>query len=425
MASTIKSVEERKKELIASGMTEIDAQEEALKEQNAQRAQVYNQQVDASAAKQAEIYEESIRDVERAEKAQLDYNYLDELVGRKNLENTMADMGSTDSGLNRSQQTALTVMRGNADATTRQTAAINAQSLRDAIDQVMIEGEQKKTTYQQELDDAVATWRQEAISNLNTNALSSATESYNAEVEALQTAATDQTANRSTYAMTLIKQGVAEDEAWASACVQYPTGDEEIDLYYAAYKDGVDRGYTGDALKAYANAGGGEAGEAAAGERIAADAHALVENISFEVSGKIWDFKKGTFWRSAGEGDGCLVGEKVEEQLEKNETYKGMSTLEKRAAASFAIAKSVEESFPNESQEANLKRIRRACEEYTTADYNFAVSYYLDNQGNDSPQSKQQVVQNNGAEITPTGYWASVNQTQPVWAQPIAPTTKK
>lgn len=264
MASTIKSVEERKRELIASGMTEIDAQEKALREQNAQRAQVYNQQVDADVAKQTDIYEDSISGVERAEKAQLDYNHIDELVARKNLKNTMADMGLTDSGLNRSQQTAISVMRGNADAKARQTSADKVQSFRDAIDQVMVEGEQKKTTYQQGLDDTVATWRQNAISQLHTNALSSATESYNAEVEALQKMGMDQTSNRSTYAMTLIKQGVAEDEAWASAYVQYPTGDEKIDSYYIAYREGVGKGYTGDALEAYANAGGGSAGKAAA-----------------------------------------------------------------------------------------------------------------------------------------------------------------
>ena len=408
-----KTVDELEKEKLAA-LNQDTEDARAVKEATMKgNVNTFNQQVDTSVAQQKGIYEDSIRDAERAEKSQLDDNYIDELVARKNIENTMADMGMTDSGLNRGQQTAISVMRGNADAGARRKKVDRVQSLRDAIDQVMLGGEQQKTAYQQQQSAALSEWYQNQLLTNKQNARTAAVEQYNAETEAIEKQqeairkqnelmlkngyvqqgdswVKDNTAERTTYAMTLIKNGIPEDEAWTDAQYRYGAMSAKDTLRYQAKK----AGYSDAAAVAYAEAGGGEAGEAAAGERIAADAHALVENISFEVSGKIWDFRKGTFWRSAGEGDGRLVGEKVKELLEKNETYKGMSTLEKKAAASFAIAKSVEESFPNENQEANLKRIRRACEEYTVADYNFAVSYFLDNQGNGTSQPKQQATQN-------------------------------
>jgi hypothetical protein len=396
-----KTVDELEKEQLAK-LNKTTEETHGIKKKTMQdNINTYNQNVDADIEKQTAVYEDSIADVGRTEKAGYDSNYIDELVARKNLENTMADMGLTDSGLNRSQQTAVSVMRGNADSRVRQTAADNVRSLKEAIDQVNIEGQQKKTSYAQEQSSALSEWYQNQMLANKQNARTAAVEQYNAETEAIekqQEAQRNNTAEMNTYAMALIKQGVDPDEAWMDAQYRYGAMSDKDMLAYQAKK----AGYSDSAAKAYAEAGGGEAGEAAAGERIAADAHALVNNISFEVSG--WK----TFWRSAGEGDGRLVGEKVKEQLEKNETYKGMSTLGKRAAASFAIAKSVEESFPNESHEANLKRIRRACEEYSTADYDFAVSYYLDTQKGNSSSSKQQTLTNQGDAERVSNYYQNV-----------------
>ncbi len=246
----------------------------------------YNQEVDAGVQKAKNVYQDRIADVERAEKSQYDDNYIDELVARKNLENSMADMGLTDSGLNRGQLTSISVMRGNADARARQTAVDSVRALKDAIDQAIITGEQKKTAYQQEQSAALSEWYQNQLLANKQNARTNAVAQYNAETEAIEKQqeairkqtetmikngyvqqgdswVKDDTAERTTYAMTLIKNGTPEDEAWASAYCRYPTSDEKTNLYYAAYKDGVSRGYTGDALKAYANAGGGAAGKAA------------------------------------------------------------------------------------------------------------------------------------------------------------------
>lgn len=264
-----KTVDELTKEKLAALNQDTDAAHAVKKATMQDNVKTYNQQVDASVAQQTGIYEDNIRDVERAEKAQLDYNHIDELVARKNLENKMADMGTTDSGLNRSQQTAISVMRGNADSKTRQGAADKVQSLRDAIDQVMITGEQQKTAYQQEQSSALSEWYQDQLLVNKQNARTAAVEQYNAETEAIekqQNAVRNNTAEMNTYAMTLIKEGVDPDEAWADAQYRYGAMSDKDALHYAAYKDGVSRGYTGDALEAYANAGGGAAGKAAVNE---------------------------------------------------------------------------------------------------------------------------------------------------------------
>ncbi len=430
---TGKTYEEILAEENATGKKTYDEAAAKTKETAAQKITNQNAVIDSAAQNTTAQYQKTIDEAPKRFAGQLDDNYIDELVARKNLENSMADMGLTDSGLNRGQQTAISVMRGNADAKTRQQQQDFVSAAQQTIDQVLAEAEREKASYANEVNTGVEDYLAQLWATVQQNAQANATSRFNAQEESLDAAykaqleaeaeaekraqewakallsqgymmdgngnvvamPKDNTAEMNTYAMTLIKEEVSPDEAWADARYRYGAMSAEESLRYQAKK----AGYSDAAAAAYAEAGGGEAGEAAAGKRIAADAHNLVDSISFEVSG--WK----TFWRSAGEGDGRLVGEKVKELLEKNETYKGMSTLEKSAAASFAIAKSVEESFPNENQEANLKRIRRACEEYTIADYEFAVSYYLDNQGDGTSQPKQQT---NGDAERVSNYYRNV-----------------
>ncbi len=321
-----KTVDELEKEKLAA-LNQDTEDARAVKEATMKgNVNTFNQQVDTSVAQQKGIYEDSIRDAERAEKSQLDDNYIDELVARKNIENTMADMGMTDSGLNRGQQTAISVMRGNADAGARRKKVDRVQSLRDAIDQVMLGGEQQKTAYQQQQSAALSEWYQNQLLTNKQNARTAAVEQYNAETEAIEKQqeairkqnetmikngyvqqgdswVKDNTAERTTYAMTLIKNGTPEDEAWASAYYRYPTSDEKTNLYYAAYKDGVSRGYTGDALKAYANAGGGAAGKAAANEILYSgyDSELIKSKIDTGDLTKFYSGRFGDFITTEGE----------------------------------------------------------------------------------------------------------------------------
>jgi hypothetical protein len=73
-----------------------------------------------------------------------DANAVQELVSKRQLEERMANMGLTDSGLNRTQQTAIAVQRGKSDeaARTKQQAAVD--TINRSIAQYMAEADAEK-----------------------------------------------------------------------------------------------------------------------------------------------------------------------------------------------------------------------------------------------------------------------------------------
>lgn len=350
-----KTVDELVKEKLAA-LNQDTEDARAVKEATMKgNVNTFNQQVDASVEQQTGIYEDSIRDAQRAEKAQYDDNYIDELVARKNLENTMADMGLTDSGLNRSQQTAISVMRGNADAKARQGAVDKVQAFRDAINQVMIGGEQQKAAYQQQQSAALSEWYQNQLLTNKQNARTAAVEQYNAETEAIEKQqeairkqnetmikngyvqdkngnwVKNNTAEIATYAMTLIKNGVDADEAWEDAQYRYGAISEK-----PVSESDKDENKAITALKGVTE----------------------------------WDASKGglfnkTFW-SGPEGDGKNVYEDiVREQLKKSDVWLTLDETQKSIAVAKAIGKSVGTTWTSQrekNQEKNKTRIKSALE---------------------------------------------------------------
>ena len=78
-----------------------------------------NSAVDQSTAAALKPYETRMEQLPEEYRKQYDYNAVEELVRQKQVAETMANLGLTDSGLNRTQQTAIAVSRGNADAAAR------------------------------------------------------------------------------------------------------------------------------------------------------------------------------------------------------------------------------------------------------------------------------------------------------------------
>lgn len=73
-------------------------------------------------------YEQGIETTRQGYQSAYDKNAIAERVGRRNVAETLSNLGLTDSGLNRTQQTALSVARAKADADTtlQREAAVNA-----------------------------------------------------------------------------------------------------------------------------------------------------------------------------------------------------------------------------------------------------------------------------------------------------------
>ena len=113
---------------------------EQLREQRRQSddaaIQQYNEAADRTAAAAKKPVESQLEQLPGEYQKMLDYNALQELVGQRQVAESMANMGLTDSGLNRTQQTALAVQRGNADAQVRLAQQRKTEELQEKIAQI-------------------------------------------------------------------------------------------------------------------------------------------------------------------------------------------------------------------------------------------------------------------------------------------------
>ncbi len=183
-----KTYEEILAEENATGKKTYDEAAAKTKETAAQKISNQNAVIDSAAQNTTAQYQKTIDESSKRFAGQYDDNYIDELVARKNLENSMADMGLTDSGLNRSQQTAISVMRGNADAKTRQQQQDFISAVQQAIDQVLAEAERDKASYANEINTGVEDYLAQLWTTVQQNAQANATSRYNTQEESLDAA---------------------------------------------------------------------------------------------------------------------------------------------------------------------------------------------------------------------------------------------
>lgn len=211
---TSKTYEEILAEENAAGKKTYNETAAKTKGAAAQKIANQNAVIDGAAQNTAAQYQKTIDEAPKRFAAQLDDNYIDELVARKNLENSMADMGLTDSGLNRGQQTAISVMRGNADAKTRQQQQDYITAAQQAIDQVLAEAEQKKASHASEINAGTEDYLAQLWTTVQQNARANATSRYNAQLEA--EAEAEEQALKLQYGLmeTLIKEGMSYDDAY-------------------------------------------------------------------------------------------------------------------------------------------------------------------------------------------------------------------
>lgn len=124
-------------------------QSQYANERNQVSQNTYNQiasAIDTSTNAVKEGYQKKIDRLPQEYRSLYDANAVQEAVGRRQLEERMANMGITDSGLNRTQQTALTVQRGNADAAARAQQQKAADELTQALNEVLANAAAQKQT---------------------------------------------------------------------------------------------------------------------------------------------------------------------------------------------------------------------------------------------------------------------------------------
>lgn len=160
----------------------------------------YQNEIDSLPGKYASLYDE---------------NDINERVARKRLQEQMANAGLTNSGLNRSQSTALTVARQNADSALYKQQQEQANELRRAQMASMVEAEANKANYANQRNTAYSQWRADQLMGIDAAATEAATNQYNAFINA---AAKQASANQAAlkadrdYQLQLAKAGFTVDK---------------------------------------------------------------------------------------------------------------------------------------------------------------------------------------------------------------------
>lgn len=151
--------------------------------------QQINAAIDRATASSTNPYKTQMEQLPSQYQSLFDANAVQELVGRRQVQETMANMGLTDSGLNRTQQTALSVQRGNADASVRLAQQQKTQELQDKISQLVENAAAQKQQQEASIRANTSDWYNTLLSNFYSTAQQQGTSLYNAEQERAAAAA--------------------------------------------------------------------------------------------------------------------------------------------------------------------------------------------------------------------------------------------
>lgn len=358
-------------ELIANPKKQLDEKHTLRQQADAQQKAQINAAVDQSVQNATAQYEQRIAALPDESRAQFDANALDEAVSRTRVQEYLANMGMTDSGLTSSMATALSVQKGKADHQVRMNEQQQRQYLMAAIDQIVAEGETKKTESAMSIDAATRQWYDETNARLEESARSSAAEAYAADQEyaASQIEAQQEYDNqRRQYVQKQMMEGTTAEQAWANAYAVYPGQDQATNAYYELIRNG----YTADEIMIYQLNGGGEAGDRAIADMADELGVIFAKSLTLDITGG-----HGTAWKSA-KGDGKTAAEQLKKQVENSDVYKNMSPFGKEyayaAAAGYMIAHSWHFN-PRQVNKTNYDRLKEVCNSLGI-DYEVSKAYY-------------------------------------------------
>lgn len=360
--------QEKKKQVDAA----VEEQYTARQASDDQSIQQIHAAIDRQADSASAGYQSRIDNADNEFQQLYDQNALGELITRRQVEESMANLGLTDSGLNRTQQTAIGIQRANADADTRTQQRQYVQQAQEAIDQIRSNAATEKLTQETSIRKDTADWLTAArLTGAQTAQTNAATE-YSAEqeaaakveaaqIEAMQKLSSDNAAARSSYAQALIKTGnYTEEQAWASAFARYGAGDEESTTWYQNYSRALNGGYTTTQATAFANAGGGTAGEDAlqALEINNAKAFAGSGNLLKNAGVVLAMFKYG-------KDNAKYVVEKLAKQLPALEGYDQLTDNEKTLALAIASGNTIKARWGSEDSEFKQKLAEGLADKFT------------------------------------------------------------
>ena len=177
-----RSIQEYVDELYGKGQGTLNQIHEQRKQSDQQLIDSVNAAIDRTTTASTKPYQTQIEQLPEAYQKQFDANAVQELVGRRKVEEAMANMGLTDSGLNRTQQTALSVQRSNADAAARLEQQKKTQELQDKIAQLIEAGAAQKQQQAAGILSNTSNWFNDALAGSYNTAMQQGTSMYNADL---------------------------------------------------------------------------------------------------------------------------------------------------------------------------------------------------------------------------------------------------
>lgn len=254
---------------------EAEADIAQYEKDNAALKEKINASLDAAAESQAGVYRQEIEQAPLDSRALYDQNAMREAVDRKKIQESLANMGMTDSGLSSSMQTALTIQKSRADNSVRAAEQQRIRAAESAIDQIYANKELQKAQKGIEIDQDTAAYARTRQESANTLATQTATALHNAEVEAAtaqyeaslaaeqewmkqQLSGQQDTAKlRSDYVkllMTREDNPMSSTAAWQEAYRVYPDTPVMSQAQYGYYTHYLNSGYSSEYANAMATA---------------------------------------------------------------------------------------------------------------------------------------------------------------------------
>lgn len=248
-------------EYLAAAQPELEEAVRKRKEADEKLKAQIDASIDAAAASSSAVYEREIEQAPLDSRAQYDANAMREAITRKQIEESLANMGMTDSGLSSSMHTALAVQRSRADNDVRVSEQRRIQAAQSAIDEIMASAATRKGENAIEIDRATSEWEQNAALEMQNSAMTAGASAYAADVKASTDAtemALDYQNKRASMAQSFINKGQDAPEAWAQAYYAYPDTSTVEGIRYAYYNqqkaNGYSSKYVGVMSNAYINA---------------------------------------------------------------------------------------------------------------------------------------------------------------------------
>ena len=405
---------------LENGQQRLDEENAAAKKRNEELMRQIGAAIDQSAGEQENTYQQSIDAAPSRFQSAYDANTIGELIGRRQLQESMANLGLTDSGLSRTQDTALTVARQNADASTRADQTEYVNKLKSAIDTVRANAAAQKAEKQIALDTERDSWYRKAIAQMQSDAQTAAAkaweadqiyaaEKYKADTEAAaavekaryealtaqakasSTAGTKNDQNRLSYAKALMTKGLSEGEAWTYAVARYPydettVGNRQTNSYSSAYANAKNSGYSEENAKIYANAIKSGKTEQEA-KSLADNAQRLDTAEAFVDSLGEWDDDRPwyVFWSNtavkSADDDGRFVAARTKTGYAKKENFQKLDAKTQEYAVAYGVAKAITTRWAKDmanDHEKILRRVNGACENLNSTQAKIVRQYVND-----------------------------------------------